>query len=275
MSFSKEQKILDKHTKLWKLKFIRKLPETHSSYIYEAYYQDSPAILKIFKDHSDEAKSSHILSCYSGNGAVRLLDSTDSAVLLEKLSPGTTLEKLAKKDDPNATQIFAEVLKNLHSTPQPANINEINLLVKDFDNYLASKNKKFSEARILEAKKIFLELCRSQKKMVLLHGDLHHYNILKDNKHGWVAIDPKGYIGESECEVAAFLRNPVEIPNLFISKQIILNRINILEENLGLDRERMLNWSYVLVILAICYGAHKTAYIENWLKFANIIYDML
>ena len=43
---------------------------------------------------------------------------------------------------------------------------------------------------------------------MLLHGDLQHYNVLLDKDRGWVAIDPKGVVGELEYEVGALLRNP-------------------------------------------------------------------
>ena len=42
---------------------------------------------------------------------------------------------------------------------------------------------------------------------LVLHGDLHHYNILSAEREPWLAIDPKGIVGEPEYEAAAFLRN--------------------------------------------------------------------
>ncbi len=52
------------------------------------------------------------------------------------------------------------------------------------------------------------ELLLSQGEPVLLHGDLHHYNLLQ-HQDTWLAIDPKGVVGEREFEIGAFLRNPV------------------------------------------------------------------
>lgn len=43
----------------------------------------------------------------------------------------------------------------------------------------------------------------SRKPFIFLHGDLHQDNILKQG-NGWLAIDPKGVIGEAEFEIAAF-----------------------------------------------------------------------
>jgi streptomycin 6-kinase len=54
-------------------------------------------------------------------------------------------------------------------------------------------------------------LCSSQRYRRLLHGDLHHGNVLHDSERGWVAIDPKGVLGEPEYEIGVALRNPIEI----------------------------------------------------------------
>jgi len=42
----------------------------------------------------------------------------------------------------------------------------------------------------------------------LLHGDLHHFNLLLDRNDRWWMIDPSGVIGHPHYEMGAFLRNP-------------------------------------------------------------------
>ena len=42
---------------------------------------------------------------------------------------------------------------------------------------------------------------------VLLHGDLHHENILMDASGNWKVIDPQGRIGEQCLEAGRFLLN--------------------------------------------------------------------
>ena len=70
---------------------------------------------------------------------------------------------------------------------------------------------------------------------MLLHGDLQHYNVLFDNERGWVAIDPKGVVGEWEYEVGPLLRNPVEQPELFANPAIINRRLELLTTLLPLN----------------------------------------
>ena len=47
---------------------------------------------------------------------------------------------------------------------------------------------------------------------MLIHGDLHHYNILL-SKDSWLAIDPKGVIGPAAYEVGPLLMNPLGFLN--------------------------------------------------------------
>ena len=85
---------------------------------------------------------------------------------------------------------------------------------------------------------------------VLLHGDLHHDNIIK-NGHDWVVIDPKGVIGEPAFEVAAFIRNP--IPQLLIhdyATSMIDKRIAQFSEHLKLAASRIRDWCFVQAVLA-------------------------
>ena len=72
---------------------------------------------------------------------------------------------------------------------------------------------------VYETKQIFFELTESQGKTLLLHGDLHHDNILFDKKRGWLAIDPKGIIGEAEIEVSAFLKIRLNTQNSTLTKK--------------------------------------------------------
>jgi streptomycin 6-kinase len=39
-------------------------------------------------------------------------------------------------------------------------------------------------------------LLAAPREITVLHGDIHHDNILHFGERGWLAIDPKGLIGE-------------------------------------------------------------------------------
>src|SRR5690606_23152783 len=102
-------------------------------------------------------------------------------------------------------EITSSLIKNLHTASIPVNHHFLHVkdLLQTLDNELSISKKILIKARILRD-----ELIATSHKTVLLHGDLHHDNILK-NSDGWVVIDPKGFIGDPVYEVAAFIRNPI------------------------------------------------------------------
>ena len=101
-----------------------------------------------------------------------------------------------------------------------------------------------------KAKKLRDELLQTSKLDVLLHGDLHHDNILQD-ADGWLVIDPKGVIGEPAYEVAAFIRNPMlELLNHYDAPNIIDNRVTRFAELFELPSQRILDWCFVQAVLA-------------------------
>jgi streptomycin 6-kinase len=103
---------------------------------------------------------------------------------------------------------------------------------------------------LTKAREVRDNLLRSASEPVLLHGDLHHDNILQHGDN-WVVIDPKGVIGEPAYEVAAFIRNP--IPELLAQSNaasIISHRIARFAEILELPEQRILEWCYIQSVLA-------------------------
>lgn len=51
-------------------------------------------------------------------------------------------------------------------------------------------------------------LLAEQKDVCVLHGDIHHGNILYFGSRGWLAIDPKGLMGERTFDYANLFCNP-------------------------------------------------------------------
>lgn len=148
-------------------------------------------------------------------------------LLLERADPGVSLRSYFPEKDNDAIQITCECLKRLHPAPIPSDhhfpyINDW-LIALD-------KNLSIPADYLHKARKLRDELIATSATPALLHGDLHHDNILQ-NSNDWVVIDPKGVIGEPAYEVAAFIRNP--IPVLLAhnnASSIIDNRITLFTE---------------------------------------------
>jgi streptomycin 6-kinase len=212
---------------------------------------DVRVVLKMSKQLGDESRSGEVLQAYAGDGAVRVYESEIGAVLLERLEPGEQLVNVVKRgDDAEATKILAEVIGKLANHEAPIECSTVADWGRGFDRYLQSDDDHIDHKVVEEAREMYQQLASSQHKTMLLHGDLQHYNVLFDNKRGWIAIDPKGVIGELEYELGALLRNPVELPEVFANPVTIKSRLNTLTTALHLDYSRALHWSYTQSILS-------------------------
>ena len=86
---------------------------------------------------------------------------------------------------------------------------------------------------------------------VVLHGDLHHFNIRSAQRQPWLAIDPKGILGEPAYETGAFIRNPM--PDIFYAPdlpKLLTSRISRFADELDFDIARVYGWSPARAVLS-------------------------
>jgi streptomycin 6-kinase len=109
----------------------------------------------------------------------------------------------------------------------------------------------------------------------LLHGDLHHYNVLSDRARGWCAIDPKGVVGELEYELGAALRNPIDRPDLFAKLDVVERRLEQFGLALGLDISRARGWCFSQAVLSAIWSLEDghAAEADAALQLARVLLD--
>jgi streptomycin 6-kinase len=123
---------------------------------------------------------------------------------------------------------------------------------------------------------MFRSLCATQKNRRLLNGDLHHRNVLRDSSRGWVAIDPKGVIGEVEFEASIMLSNPNGRPDLFASPEIIARRVEIFSRIVRCNQRRVLEWAFAQSVLSALWTLEDTNAIDtDVLNLSALISTML
>ncbi len=96
-------------------------------------------------------------------------------------------------------------------------------------------------------------LLGSPQDISLLHGDIHHDNILDFGARGWLAIDPKGLIGERGFDFANLFCNPdMANPATAIAgrPEVFARRLEIIGSKAGIDRQRLLKWIIAYVGLS-------------------------
>jgi streptomycin 6-kinase len=147
-----------------------------------------------------------------------------------------------------------------------------------FQRYLASGDRQLPKSLVEQGQNLYVNLCASQQARRLLHGDLHHYNILYDSQRGWTAIDPKGVVGEIEYEIGASLRNPYEEPELFTPPAKIEARLNLFEERLKIDFKRALAWGFAQAVLSAIWAIEDGFAVDHRnpsIRLANAMQPML
>jgi streptomycin 6-kinase len=209
------------------------------------------------------------LQHFDGHGIAQLLayDEYNAAMLLERLKPGTSLRAL--EDDEIAIEAAADVMRKIWR-PLPQKHYPFPT-VCDWGKSFAHLRKLFDRGTgpfpppmFDKAEKLYAELSASMAEPVLLHGDLHQDNILSAEREPWLAVDPKGVIGETVFETGALLRNfwpdILSIPD---PKSLMSRRIDQLSAALGFDRERIYDWGFSQAVLSVLWSFEDTGKLEN------------
>jgi streptomycin 6-kinase len=213
----------------------------------------SQAVLKIGVPNHELSSEIHTLQWCNGDGICRVLEADAAAgmLLLERLQPGEMLTSL--KDDEQMTRIGAQVMARVRR-PAPEGVPLIRL--EDWFGELRTLRPRFDGGtgpfpkRLVEHVEATLPGLLAARPPLLIHGDLHHFNILSSTR-GWLAIDPKGVVGNPEYEVGPFLINPWgKYANHPGAVQLIERRIAILAEVLGYEREHVRDWGACHAVLS-------------------------
>ena len=123
--------------------------------------------------------------------------------------------------------------------------------------------------------RLYHELDASTTRRMLLHGDLHQGNILSATRQAWLAIDPKGIVGDPTYETGPLLLNlwedlyPVSDP-----EAILANRVAWLAADLGLEPTRVREWGIARLVLSAVWSAENNG--TGWrhaIELAEILDD--
>ena len=284
-----ESKFLDriqKHAREWGV-IVADTFQTESSIIAFGTRDNHAVVLKVIKQPGDEWQSGRTLRAFNGNGFVRVYEHAPGAVLVERLRPGSSLTDLSLNGrDEEATDILADVIRQLSTSERASpklqlaiqHCPTVHDWAKGFERYIATGDDQIPMDLVRAGQRVYLSLCASQRRPGLLHGDLQHYNVLLDSDRGWLAIDPKGVVGETEYEVGAALRNPYELPDLFLSRPTIERRLEQFTTRLHLDFERALAWAFAQAVLSAIWTVEDGFAVDATnpaLRLAQVIRPML
>ncbi len=198
---------------------------------------NTPAMLKLAVD-AEEKYGNLLMTWWAGDGTARVLAHFADALLLERATGKRSLMHMALNDhDDEATRIMCMALARLHAprpTPPPQLV--------ELETWFASLTSAAAQHGGLYARSLQTAeaLLANPQDVVVLHGDMHHDNVLDFGPRGWLAIDPKRVRGERGYDYANLICNP-ELPTA-TDPERFLRQIKVIVEAAALDRERLLQW---------------------------------
>ena len=217
----------------------------------------NPAVVKIGYDKQQILREARWLSHLGGHGSVHLFASEPDlgALLIEELSPGT---ELPVADDEEATRVIAALIRRVTRTagPVPA-FPTVADWFGDLGGYLERLGGRgpIDAGLVGAAERTWRKLNSTATEVRLLHGDLHHGNVLAAEREPWLVIDPKGVVGDPAYEPAVMLWNSHAGVGARDAADRLAARLDILAEMLCHDRRRMAAWGFAQAVLSACWSA--------------------
>ena len=227
----------DDHLARWGLTADGEPIATRSSDLLPVRLAGMPAMLKIARE-TEERWGGLLMGWWGGDGAARVLAQEGDALLLERATGQGSLAETARcgRDD-EASRIICAVAARLHA-PRRCPPPELIPLPRWFE---ALEPAAAWHGGILSlAAATARELLAEPQEVVVLHGDIHHGNVLDFGARGWLAIDPKRLAGERGFDFANLFCNP----DLLIATAPgrLARQASVVAEAAGLDRPRLLRW---------------------------------
>jgi streptomycin 6-kinase len=210
---------------------------THSSKLLPVLWRGKPAMLKMSEDEAERAGGA-VLDWWDGKGAARVHAHDSHAVLMERsLSPQSLLKMAHEGQDDAATRIICRTVNALHAPRQkllPALI-PLERWFRELAPAAAAHG-----GTLADCDRVARTLLSEPQAVAVLHGDIHHSNILDFGEDGWLAIDPKGLYGERGFDFANTFAN--EDLDIITAPGRLQRQLPIVSAETGLEPRRLLQW---------------------------------
>jgi len=239
----------------WRLDPDGEAFSTPSSVLQLVRRPGEPLFLKVATAEEERAGGT-VIAWWSGEGAAAVIEGDADAVLLERATGARDLGQLSRSGaagDDEATRILCRAGRRLHAAgtgPRPDGLFDLRRWFRD----LLQRGDAAGDDLFVVAARVAEELLRHPDGDVVLHGDLHHGNVLDFGPRGWLAIDPKPLHGDPGFDVANILCNPDAATALAPGR--LERAVAVIAAETGLSEDRVLRW-------ALAWGALSTVWAEQ------------
>ena len=241
---------------LWELSELYPLENLSYNYVLSGVRYNREIVLKISLRRDAMQREIEALEHYNGNSCIRLIDYNleHGAILLEKVTPGIPLKSIIDQTPHEALHTACDIAKVLHEQPLRTSHQCISH-ISEWTQILDEAWPLLQHQRLLKAKQLRDELLESMAEVTVLHGDLHYENILQTEK-GWIAIDPKGVVGEPAIDLWCLVRDNHEL-------------IEEAAKLMTIDSTRLAKWGYVMSIIACCWRIEDDLDIDPFIDYVK------
>ncbi|MCL2522719.1 MAG: aminoglycoside phosphotransferase family protein [Erysipelotrichales bacterium] len=209
-------------------------------------------VLKIVPNKFEVKTEINTLLIYQNKCFVKIYDYDLEAgvMLLERIVPGTGLRNLSLE---RRIEIFCQIFKDLHIKTLE------NVEFPYYQNWITNMLKFLKEQNeysrfyfmLLKANEFYLELKKTYPENRLLHGDLHHDNILLGANDNYKVIDPKGVIANPIFDIGRFIHNELTEESSIQKIEFI---IKIISKELTVPIVVLNKLLYIDVVLGNCWN---------------------
>ncbi|MFI6938669.1 aminoglycoside phosphotransferase family protein [Streptomyces sp. NPDC050418] len=213
---------------------------------------DGRAVLKVSYPHPGNVHEPDAFAAWGGHGAVQLYARDDArfAMLLERAHPDT----LAECGDPDEMVTVAGQLSRRLAVPAPEGLPRQSARAVEWEERLLADAAEFDgalPARVVDAALATLRELGPDQPEVLIHGDLHPRNILRADREPWLAVDPKGYVGDPAWDGGTLLKS---MGLVFIGAddpaKEVHRALDLFADAAELDPERVRRWGQLHAVEA-------------------------
>lgn len=250
--YNERIRVVEKYRKPWELSEIefQKSLSTNSLIFYAVSKQYGRVILKALINNGFDKE---ILACklFQGENFCKIYEYSleDQVYIMERIMPADTLYESAPRND--RIKIVGRIFKGLHKTDIPDSA---------FPTYSewfeagkeGTKNRKDCEELyqyLYSAERMLADINQKYSRNLLLHGDLHHENILKNENGSYTVIDPKGVIGDPVFDLSRFILDEFRDDLTSEPKNVIIDFVQKLGDSVGIPCEILLRCLYIETVI--------------------------
>lgn len=242
----------------WRIRSSDLIADTRSSLVCRVQRDEQPdAIVKQLKPTGlHELPGLDFLGWRGGKGAVRLLDRTQTAALLEDAGTLMLRDYRLEHGEAASNSVVVDVLNRLHAASPAPFPGELTSLKRHFQSlYARAADASDPLSDVFSyCTAIADDLIAAQTNVRPLHGDLHHENIIADDTGVWRAIDPQGLIGDPAYDVANIFGNPDGALADIVDPARIITLARLFAKTIGCSEDKILRYGIAHAGVSVCWS---------------------